>query len=163
MLRDQVWDSVYGFNMQSIKKMALMEPLVDTVNAKQVNSKACKLMGIDIMTVREEDLTFNVPFKIAALREDTVHALVAWFDIEFSFCHRPIRFSTGPHAEYTHWKQTVFYTNDALPVRQGDVIEGTFAMAPHPRNPRDLNIDISYSLASHGNTIAAGEQHYVLR
>jgi protein arginine N-methyltransferase 1 len=62
---------------------------------------------IDIMTVKKEDLTFQVPFQLTATRDDFVHALVAWFDISFSFCHKPIQFSTGPHARYTHWCDSV--------------------------------------------------------
>ena len=45
-----------------------------------------------------------------------VHAFLGWFDISFSCCHKPINFSTGPHAKYTHWKQTVFYTPETLTV-----------------------------------------------
>ena len=54
------------------------------------------------------------------LRDDKVHALVAWFDIEFKNLTNPQKFSTGPDAKYTHWKQTVFYLPEALTVRQGD-------------------------------------------
>ena len=32
-------------------------------------------------------------------RNDFLHAVVAYFDIEFSHCHKPVRFSTGPHAK----------------------------------------------------------------
>lgn len=31
------WDDVYGFDMSSIRKVAISEPLVDVVDAKQVN------------------------------------------------------------------------------------------------------------------------------
>lgn len=33
-----------------------------------------------------------------------VHAFLAWFDISFECTHKKVRFSTGPHAQYTHWK-----------------------------------------------------------
>ncbi len=32
------------------------------------------------------------------------HAFLAWFDISFEATHKKVRFSTGPHAKYTHWK-----------------------------------------------------------
>lgn len=66
--------------------------------------------------MKKSDLAFECPFTLTARRNDYVHALVAYFDIEFSHCHKPVRFSTGPHAKYTHWKQTVFY----LQVRTSD-------------------------------------------
>ena len=35
------WDSVYGFNMSSIKDVALKEPLVDVVEPQQVVTDSC--------------------------------------------------------------------------------------------------------------------------
>ena len=35
------WDSVYGFNMSCIRKVAVSEPLVDVVNARQVVTNSC--------------------------------------------------------------------------------------------------------------------------
>jgi protein arginine N-methyltransferase 1 len=101
----EFWDNVYGFDMSCIKQVALREPLVDTVDAKAVCTSACAFREIDLATVRLEDLQFEVPFKIHALRDDYIHAFLCYFDIEFSACHKPITFSTGPHAKYTHWKQ----------------------------------------------------------
>lgn len=59
------------------------------------------------MTVKKEDLEFSTTFSVTATRNDYVHAFVAWFDIAFSFCHKPITFSTGPHQKYTHWYGTL--------------------------------------------------------
>ena len=64
---------------------------------------------MDIQTITVEELTFACPYKLNFKRSDYCHALVSWFDIEFSHCHKPVRFSTGPGARYTHWKQTFFY------------------------------------------------------
>ncbi|KNZ61393.1 protein arginine N-methyltransferase [Puccinia sorghi] len=77
-----------------------------------------------------------------------VHALLGWFDVSFRACHKPVSFSTGPHAKYTHWKQTVFYLKDTLTVVKGDKIEGSISVRPNAKNHRDLDIDISYKYAS---------------
>ena len=37
------WDNVYGFDMSAIRNVALNEPLVDVVEAKQVVTDSCKL------------------------------------------------------------------------------------------------------------------------
>ena len=34
-----------------------------------------------------------------------LQALVTFFNVEFSKCHRKTNFSTGPDAPHTHWKQ----------------------------------------------------------
>ncbi|EJD52811.1 S-adenosyl-L-methionine-dependent methyltransferase [Auricularia subglabra TFB-10046 SS5] len=146
------WDNVYGFDYSCIKDIALREPLVDTVEMKAVVSDPCQIKHIDLRTARKEDLTFDVPFKLKITRNDFVHAFLAWFDISFGCTHKPVRFSTGPHAAYTHWKQTVFYTPETLTVSEGQEIIGTLACAPNARNNRDLDISISYSIPASGAT-----------
>ncbi|KAJ1942470.1 Nuclear SAM-dependent mono-and asymmetric methyltransferase, partial [Kickxella alabastrina] len=140
------WSDVYGFKMSCIRDAAMKEPLVDTVEPRFVNSSQCVFKTIDILTVKKEDLTFNVPFEITVERDDYVHAFISWFDIEFRACHKPVTFSTGPFAKYTHWKQTVFYTKDTMTVCKGDVIKGTIECAPNAENPRDLDIIIDYKM-----------------
>ncbi|KAJ2348260.1 Nuclear SAM-dependent mono-and asymmetric methyltransferase [Coemansia erecta] len=141
------WDNVYGFKMTAIKEAAMREPLVDTVESRVVNASQCVFKTIDIMTVTKADLNFSAPFEISINRDDYVHAFISWFDIEFRACHKPVRFSTGPFAKYTHWKQTVFYTPNTMTVCKGDTIRGTIGCAPNAENPRDLDITIDYQLA----------------
>lgn len=138
------WDNVYGFDYSCIKDIALKEPLVDTVELKAVVTDPCLIKHIDLLTVKKEDLTFSAPFSIKARRDDYVHAYLAWFDIAFKACHKPVTFSTGPHAKYTHWKQTVFYTPETIIVSADENITGELHCAPNARNPRDLDITISY-------------------
>lgn len=140
------WDDVYGFDYSCIKEIALKEPLVDCVELKSVVTQPCAIKHIDIRTVKKEDLDFTVPFELKATRNDYIHAFLGWFDISFSCCHKPVQFSTGPHAKYTHWKQTVFYTPDTLTVSEGDVVKGTLKCSPNARNNRDLDIEIDYEV-----------------
>ncbi|TXT07110.1 hypothetical protein VHUM_03280 [Vanrija humicola] len=152
------WDDVYGFDYSCIKDIALREPLVDCVDLKAVATQPCAIRHIDIRTVKKEDLTFKVPYELKATRNDYLHAFLGWFDISFSACHKPIQFSTGPHAKYTHWKQTVFYTPETLTVSEGDVIKGTLSCAPNNRNNRDLDIVIEYEVE--GAESAKGVMEY---
>jgi protein arginine N-methyltransferase 1 len=74
-------------------------------------------------TVTVDELAFKVPFDLKAERSDCtgffhlsprinadvflladIHAFLGWFDCSFDACHKPVKFSTGPHAKYTHWK-----------------------------------------------------------
>lgn len=139
------WDDVYGFNMRCIKDIAMREPLVDTVEPHSVVTEACAFKSIDILSVKKEELTFQVPFEMTAKRDDYVHAFVVYFDIWFSCCHKPVYFSTGPHAKYTHWKSTVFYFNGEIPINTGEKIIGHLSCAPNKRNHRDLDITIDYT------------------
>lgn len=140
------WDNVYGLNMSCIKSVALTEPLVDTVDPEQVMTNVGAIFPVDMSTVTVEELSFAVPFRLTAVRNDYSHALVAFFDIEFSHCLKPVTFVTGPHVRPTHWKQTVLYLDKALPMEKGEVLEGTLACRPNRKNPRDLDIAVQYSL-----------------
>ncbi|KAK9382719.1 S-adenosyl-L-methionine-dependent methyltransferase [Kockiozyma suomiensis] len=144
------WNDVYGFNFTPFQSVALTEPLVDTVDMKAVVTDQSTLLSLDLYTCTKEDLAFSSDFEIRARRNDFVHAFIAWFDIEFSKCHKPIKFSTGPHAKYTHWKQTVFYTRETLTINYGEVISGNLTSKPNATNPRDLDITIGYKFEPEG-------------
>ncbi|KAH8025461.1 hypothetical protein HPB51_008376 [Rhipicephalus microplus] len=89
------WDSVYGFNMSCIRKVAISEPLVDVVDPKQVVTNACLLKEVDLYTVRVEDLSFTSPFHLQVRRDDYIQAFVTFFNVEFTKCHKRTGFSTA--------------------------------------------------------------------
>lgn len=140
------WRNVYGFDYTPFQSIALSEPLVDTVEMRSVATDPSLILDIDLYTVKVEDLEFVSDFSLKATRNDTVHALVAWFDMEFKKCPKVVKFSTGPHAKYTHWKQTVFYFGNEMPVFTDETITGTLSCKPNAENPRHLDITISHNL-----------------
>ncbi|XP_072311174.1 protein arginine N-methyltransferase 8-B isoform X2 [Eucyclogobius newberryi] len=115
------WENVYGFDMSCIRNVAIKEPLVDMVDPKQIVTNSCLL-------------------KIQ--RNDYVHALVTYFNIEFTKCHKKTGFSTAPDAPSTHWKQTVFYLEDYLTVKKGEEIFGSITVRPNEKNVRDLEFTL---------------------
>ena len=120
---------------------------MDTVEIKAVVTDPISVLELDLYKCTVADLAFKNDFSLLVRRDDFVHALIAWFDIEFSACHKPVKFSTGPHTKYTHWKQTVFYlTDDALTAEAGERISGSLACRPNERNRRDLDIEIEWRL-----------------
>jgi len=136
------WDDVYGFDMSAIRKVALTEPLVDVVDRNQVVTNNCLVREIDIQTITKEDIPFESPFHLTIKRNDYVQALVSFFNIEFTHCHKRVGFSTAPEAPYTHWKQTVFYLEEYLTAVKGEEIYGVFRLKPNSRNVRDLDLEI---------------------
>ncbi|THX51665.1 protein arginine N-methyltransferase, partial [Aureobasidium pullulans] len=157
------WDNVWGFNYAPLKRTALTEPLVDTVDLKAVVTDPAPLITLDLYTCKVADLAFHLPYSLPVRRTDYVHALIAWFDIEFSACHKPVKFSTGPHTKYTHWKQTVFYLDDNLTVEAGEKLNGTLLCKPNDRNRRDLDVEIEYALeANEQGREAKGKCTYVM-
>ncbi|XP_010781026.1 protein arginine N-methyltransferase 8-B-like [Notothenia coriiceps] len=100
------------------------------------------LQEVDIYTVKPEDLSFTSAFRLQIHRNDYVHALVTYFNIEFTKCHKKTGFSTAPDAATTHWKQTVFYLEDYLTVKKGEEIFGSIAVRPNEKNVRDLEFTL---------------------
>jgi len=136
------WDDVYGFDMSCIRSVALQEPLVDVVDRNQVVANSCLLKEIDIQTCTKDDIPFVAPFSLKIKRNDYVQALVTFFQIEFSKCHKRVGFSTAPEAPYTHWKQTVFYLEDYITCKKDEELTGEFRMKPNDRNKRDLDFEV---------------------
>jgi len=97
---------------------------------------------LDLNTCTKADLTFRANYELYGKRNDFVHGFLAWFDITFSACEKPVYFSTAPQCKYTHWKQTVFYLKQTLTVSGSDKISGWIDVAPNKKNERDLDIQI---------------------
>ncbi|KAJ6362422.1 hypothetical protein OIU78_002762 [Salix suchowensis] len=158
----EFWKNVYGFDMTCIKKQAMGEPLVDTVDQNQIVTNCQLLKTMDISKMASGDTSFTVPFKLVAERDDYIHALVAYFDVSFTKCHKLMGFSTGPRSRATHWKQTVLYLEDVLTICQGEAVTGSMTVAPNKKNPRDIDITIKYSLNGQ-RCVASRTQHYKMR
>lgn len=148
----EYWQDVYGFDYTPFIPIVMNEPIVDTVESSIINTTRSKLIEFDLNTVKLEDLSFKVPFKVEAKREDYINGVICWFDTVFPAPkgEKPIEFSTGPYAAYTHWKQTVFYLNDDLECEKGDILKGELTCCPNSRNNRDLDVTISYEFKAGG-------------
>jgi len=158
----EFWNNVYGFNMTPIRKVAMREPLVDTVEPSALISTPVCVMKLDVSTIKKDELRLQLPFDLTFSRDDFCHALVCYFDIQFSACHKPITFSTGPHSRYTHWKQTVFYLNNTLVVKRNEKLTGTLSCVPNAKNPRDLDIELAYQFEGANGTVN-DRQEYRMR
>merc|ERR1712166_585934 len=78
--------------------------------------------------------------------KDKVHAMVCYWDAEFSNLTRPVTLSTSPFKKSTHWKQVVFYLEHDLAVNVGDQLKGSIALRQSKVNFRELDIKISYHI-----------------
>jgi protein arginine N-methyltransferase 1 len=61
---------------------------VDVVDPKQVVSNSYLVKEIDLYTVEKKDLAFSSEFHLIVRRNDFVQALVTYFNVEFSKCHK---------------------------------------------------------------------------
>ncbi|XP_042385381.1 probable protein arginine N-methyltransferase 1 [Zingiber officinale] len=158
----EFWNDVYGFDMSCIRKQAMAEPLVDTVDLKQIVTSDIMIKMMDISEMTSGDVSFTAPFKLVAERNDFIHAFMAYFNVQFTQCHREISFSTGPRSKATHWKQTVLYLDEVLTICKDEVIYGNMTVEPNKKNPRDLEITIDYTLNGKRSQVSS-TQHYKMR
>lgn len=105
------WNDVYGINMSCLTPTVMREPLVDQVDSNMIMSTESKILSLDLVNCKKEDVEFSSKYELKMLYNDRVHGLIAWFDTPFSNLTRPVLLSTSPYKKYTHWKQTVFYTD----------------------------------------------------
>ena len=99
ILNDEVcflagWSNVYGFDMSHMRKVAMSEPLVDSIDPKNVVTNSCMVREVDLYQYKVGDSNFKSDFTLKCKKNDYVHAIVCFFDVEFSKCHRRIGFST---------------------------------------------------------------------
>lgn len=141
------WDGVgYDIDMNILRPTVLSEPLIDVCKPDYIISSHSKILDIDLRTVKKEDLDFSSSYSLEFTRNDTLSGMISWFDIGFENLKNPVFFSTSPYVKATHWKQVVFYTEKDINVNRGDVMTGSFAARKSKKNPRELDIKISYHL-----------------
>ncbi|XP_063960743.1 protein arginine N-methyltransferase 1-like [Lytechinus pictus] len=155
------WDNVYGFDMSCIRDIAISEPLVDVVDPKQLVTNSFLIKEISMYTVKVEDLTFQAPFQLIVHRNDYIQALVTYFNIDFTMCHKRTGFSTSPDSHYTHWKQTVFYLDDYITAKRGEELYGTFSMKPNAKNNRDLDFEIGMEFSGELSNIKSNFTYHM--
>jgi protein arginine N-methyltransferase 1 len=130
--------------MSVLKEAVITEPLVDNVEAAAICTEVALVHRIDLETVARGDTCFVSGFRLKATRKDTVHALVAWFEVEFGHGTKPIVLSTSPRLRTTHWKHTVFYTDQPIPLFENDTLTGNIAVRKNLAHARELDIKISF-------------------
>eukprot|EP00747_Dinoflagellata_sp_TGD_P024624 gnl/TRDRNA2_/TRDRNA2_130678_c1_seq2.p1 gnl/TRDRNA2_/TRDRNA2_130678_c1~~gnl/TRDRNA2_/TRDRNA2_130678_c1_seq2.p1 ORF type:complete len:181 (+),score=13.98 gnl/TRDRNA2_/TRDRNA2_130678_c1_seq2:137-679(+) len=134
------WHNVYGFNMSVMCNDVIREPLVDTVPGDSVVTDCVCAKTIDLNTVTHDEMDWSNGFTLTSSKNDSMHAIVSFFTVEFSQCQNPVCLSTGLD---THWKQTVFYLDKDLNVSCGDKIDCHIHVQRNLNNSRDLDIELT--------------------
>jgi protein arginine N-methyltransferase 1 len=136
------WYDVYGFDMSPVRELSIREAVVDAVSADNVLTTQAPIFWCDTHDVTLPDLqVFKHEIELRATRSETMHALLLYFDVDFSRGSVPVFFTTGPHAKTTHWKQVVLYLAEPIALEVGEVVTGTIRISQNPDNKRELVID----------------------
>ncbi|CAF3719429.1 unnamed protein product [Adineta steineri] len=155
------WSSVYGYNMGCLKNYVMREPLVDTVDKRQICTDHFPIKTFDLKTMTINDIGIDAKFRLRASRDDYLHAFVTYFVAEFTACTQRTVINTAPGAGYTHWKQTVFYFPDYATLKQDEVVEGTFSCKVNLENTKKLNFDIDFQFNGQIASLHSKNQYFM--
>ncbi|KAF7287877.1 hypothetical protein GWI33_000225 [Rhynchophorus ferrugineus] len=136
------WDSVYGFSMKCMKSEILQEASVEVIPKDKVLTNAEVVTDIDLMTCTTNTCNFQKDFVLTAVRDGVLTAVAGYFDTIFDLPNK-VEFSTGPHAEKTHWQQTVFYLKDILELKEGQSINCSITCSRLKKNIRGLSVSLN--------------------
>ena len=89
------WKNVHGFDMSSIREIALYDPVLQNIDPNKIVSNTLCLKKLDIYTVKPEDLQLNLPFELTFQRNDYVHAFIGYFYVKFTNGTKKVVLSTG--------------------------------------------------------------------
>ncbi|XP_049791542.1 protein arginine N-methyltransferase 1 isoform X3 [Schistocerca nitens] len=117
------WEDVYGFRMTCMQSEVLREPSVEVVPKDKIVTSSFVLTEIDLYSCSTDCINYTSEFSLEALRDCTITSFAGYFDVFFDL-PVPIQFSTGPVSEATHWKQTVFFLKQPIPLQKGETLTG---------------------------------------
>merc|ERR1712037_200107 len=121
------WTDVYGFKMSCMRGPILGEANVEVVGSEHIVSNT----------------EFSSDFSLEISRTCDLTAIVGYFDTFFELEERPVESSTGPLATPTHWKQTVFYLPEVLPVVKDQVVSGKITCKRMSTDVRALKVALT--------------------
>jgi predicted RNA methylase len=153
------WDSVYGFDFKAMKKHSLSEAVVEDCAPNQVVTNSVVISDLDLHTCPVNSSFFTSPFTLTVSHQTQVDGFVTWFDVFFNDMPIKEKLSTAPGATETHWKQTWFMLETAIPVANSDVISGWVRFSPHSADEFALECRITFSI----NGGAEKVQDYVIQ
>ncbi|KAM9324551.1 protein arginine N-methyltransferase 6 [Gastrophryne carolinensis] len=142
---------IYGVDMscvQSFARKCIMskDMAVCQMYPENVLSHPVKFATLNLATVKKEDVSnITGSFKFRCFGSSLLHGFAIWFSVTFPG-ETAVSLSTSPYGQETHWKQTLLYLEEEVPVEQDTEICGNIAMLPSEDNPRHLCLSLSYTI-----------------
>ena len=134
------------------------ESVVDIVGEEDVITDVALLKEIDLQVITKEEVEFDTVFQLVMTRKGTLtvnycmsrlidfyfdlQGLTTYFDVEFSHCHLPVKFSTGPCSPPTHWKQTSFHLERNYQLSDEDLVKGIVNMSRSKDSNRSFDFSV---------------------
>jgi len=149
--RTDFWKNIYGIDYSPIipfaKKCSFNEPQIEYLSPMAELSFPQKFLTIDCMNADYETVkNFTTKFSFTAIVCANAHGIVGYFDVVFKGTNNTLTLTTSPSAIGTHWRQSLFFFDDPVPVLQDSLVEGTISVAPHVESNRSILVSLSCSV-----------------
>lgn len=135
------WNDVYGFNMSSMIKEILREPIIEVMDNSCTLTEPMVIAEYDLNSADLTYSNFSVDFRMKCLKDGVLTSFVGYFDIFFDL-ECKVEFSTSPESTPTHWKQVAFLLDKPVEVKSNDIIEGKIVCKRSKSCVRSLDIHI---------------------
>jgi len=147
------WSDVYGYKMSCMRGPILGEANVEVVPASNLASSNAEVLELDLNTCTVGDTEFESEFTFDITRDCELTGILGWFDTFFDLSTSPVILSTSPRSEPTHWKQTVFYLPDKMPVVAGQNLQGRIVCRRMKTDARALKVAITLAEKTYRYTV----------
>lgn len=154
------WHDFYGLNYSALSAASRQVAAQQCMYRQSLATEPAVLLDLDIygMSVRDQefDVAFRLPSAKASRTEGEaareVAALAGWFTLGFFKVSRSCPrctsanssiLTTHPDAPCTHWAQTMFFLNEALPLQIDGSLRGAIEVRRAAGSPRDLSIRLT--------------------
>lgn len=167
------WKDVYGFDMTAMMEKIYEDVLVRYPKKEVIVGRTEREMPfkvLDLHTVTTAELDFKSTFSARLCEDiDTLDGFCVWFDTIFMTSRQdaipeamlqgnkpkntggsgPVFFTTGPFGPATHWQCGVVMIDRSeektgVPLKDGQVIEGSIQFRKNKDAKRDLNITMTW-------------------
>ncbi|RKF58262.1 Ribosomal protein arginine N-methyltransferase rmt3 [Golovinomyces cichoracearum] len=158
------WRDVYGFEMKAMQASIHEEAMVLDLPSESICGNPFQFLRLNLYTTRVEDLSFTAEWHSKLSKDiENLDGFAIWFDTFFMLSKsylnftaedwpkndtKEFAFTTGPHGNLTHWKQSVMFIDNLkdLPVsgKSGQKITGKLEFAVPEDNSRALTISVKW-------------------
>ncbi|XP_029474619.1 protein arginine N-methyltransferase 6 [Rhinatrema bivittatum] len=144
----------YGVDMSCMAAFARKcimteEMVVQPLSGEDVLAHPTRFAQFDLgRATLEEIRALKGSFACYCFGSTLMHGFCLWFSVTFPGGEKPLLLSTSPFLEETHWKQTILYLDEPIPVIQDTAIIGEISMTPSECNPRHLRVRLDYRIGS---------------
>ena len=137
------WSDVYGLKMSCMRLPILEEASVEVIPDSVRVSNTATVLDLDINTCTISDTSFTSSFLLTISRDCELTGICGYFDIFFDLPDLSVMFSTGPHVKPTHWKQTIFFFPEKLPVKENSSLNCSITCKRMKTDARSLKISLT--------------------